>query len=78
MVLPIICTTYTGVNDVVQNGINGFVYDASDSKKLEEHIVWFINHREQIFDMSVAARQTALSYSWEITTLELLKQSKNV
>lgn len=63
--LPIICTYYTGVNDVVEDGVNGFVYDANNESALRQHILWFMNNKERLPQMSIDARQTAVKYSWE-------------
>lgn len=63
--LPIICTYYTGVNDVVEDGVNGFVYDANNESALRQHILWFMNNKERLPRMSINARQTAVKYSWE-------------
>jgi len=63
--LPILCTSYTGVNDVIQDGINGFVYNANDEKMLKEYIMWFNDNRAKIKIMALNARKTAINYSWE-------------
>lgn len=63
--LPLICTFYTGVNDVIENGINGFVYKVNEEQKLKEYIIWFQNNKDKIESMSRNARETALKYSWE-------------
>lgn len=63
--LPIICTRYTGVNDVVRDGINGFVYDANDEKALRVCIEWFLKNKSHLKEMSLNARNSVLDYSWE-------------
>lgn len=64
--LPLICTRYSGVNDTISNGVNGFVYDAANSEELQDAIEWFMNNREKINDMGLAARNTSLQYTWNI------------
>lgn len=64
--LPLVCTFNTGVNDVVENGVNGFVYHADNNAELREKIVWFKNNLEKIPEMAKKARATSLNYSWEI------------
>ena len=64
--LPIICTTNTGVNDVVVDGENGFVYPPNDECSLKNHIEWFLKNPDKLQYMSAAARTTSLRYSWEI------------
>lgn len=64
--LPLICTKYTGVNDVIIDGKNGFVYDADDMEQLHSIIEWFLKNKSKIQQMSFFARETALNYTWEI------------
>lgn len=64
--LPLICTFNTGVNDVVEDGVNGFVYKANDNDRLREKIVWFRENQDKIPTMAQNARTTSLNYSWEI------------
>lgn len=64
--LPLLCTHFTGVNDVVENGKNGFVYDADDNEKLKEYIEWFKDNQNLIPAMAEYSRQTSLKYTWDI------------
>jgi glycosyltransferase involved in cell wall biosynthesis len=82
--LPIICTSYSGVNDVVEDGVNGFVYTANQEDELKKHIIWFIENRNQLKRLSHNARNTALNYSWDqyhtrvADAIEVcIKESKN-
>ena len=82
--LPIICTSYSGVNDVVEDGVNGFVYKANEEDEFKKHIIWFIDNRNQLKKLSHNARNTALNYSWEhyhkrvADAIEVcIKESKN-
>lgn len=63
--LPIICSKNTGVNDVVVNGINGYVYNYNDEAALLQYINIFKQDRDSISRMATKARITALQYSWE-------------
>lgn len=81
--LPLLCTYYSGVNDVVKNGINGFVYNANKNDELKHYIVWFQKNMDKIPSMSKHARETSLRYSWDIyqenvakTVLECVKEKK--
>lgn len=64
--LPIICSSNTGVNDVVKSGVNGFVYAPDDEDALRNHIEWFLKNKDQLPIMSENARNTSLGFSWEI------------
>ena len=61
---PLICSDETGVNDVIVNGYNGFVYNSGDNYELENIINWFLNNRDKLPEMSIKARETAERYSW--------------
>jgi len=62
--LPIICTTNSGVNDLVIEGKNGFVIEPGDQEQLIEKMSWFIGHKERIKEMGENARDVARDYSW--------------
>ncbi len=64
--LPVICTYNSGINDVIQNGINGFVYDPFNEDKLEEILRWCCSHREELLAMTSASIETAKRYTWDI------------
>ena len=62
--LPVICTTNSGVNDLVTEGKNGFVIEPGDQEQLIEKMRWFIGHKERIKEMGANARDVAQDYSW--------------
>lgn len=62
--LPVVCTDRTGINDYIENGVNGFVVPAGDTGVLEEKIDWFASNSEQIPTMSIAALETARKLTW--------------
>lgn len=62
--LPVVCTNRTGINDYIQNGVNGFVVPAGNTRALEEKIDWFVCNSEQISTMSAAALETAGKLTW--------------
>ena len=62
--LPIICTINSGVSDLIEDGVNGFIIPAGDDDALIEKMQWFIDHRDRIRSMGNEARRTAYKYSW--------------
>lgn len=62
--LPLICSENSGVNDIIENGVNGFVVPIGDVEALREKIEWFLSHRDRIADMGRSAQRTAAQYSW--------------
>lgn len=63
--LPIICSTNSGVSDLVQDGREGFIISPGDTKSLYEKMQWFVENRTRILEMGTAARKVALSYTWD-------------
>ncbi|MBQ9861710.1 MAG: glycosyltransferase family 4 protein, partial [Clostridia bacterium] len=63
--LPIICSTNSGVSDLITEGKEGFIVPVGDIPALKEKIEWFIHHRESIPQMSEAAHRIGKQYTWE-------------
>ena len=62
--LPIICSENSGVNDIVTDGISGFVIPCGDLEALKEKMQWFINNKNKVLQMGESARTTAENYTW--------------
>ena len=63
--LPVICTTNSGVNDLITEGENGFIIEPGNQEQLKEKMEWFIEHRNHIREMGEKARSVAENYSWD-------------
>lgn len=62
--LPIICTTNSGIDDLVVDGENGFVIPICSCEKIKEKIVWFVKNKKLIPSMGEKARQSTKKYTW--------------
>ncbi len=62
--LPIICTTNSGLSDMITNGVNGFVIEAGNVENLKEKMQWFLDHKKEIVKMGEKARNVAKRYTW--------------
>ncbi len=62
--LPIICSTNTGLSDVV-NVENGFVFEAGNDNELRELLIHIKNEKQILRDMGVSARNVAQKYTWD-------------
>ena len=62
--LPLIVTENSGVNDAMQDGIEGFVIPIQSKEAIKEKVLWFIDHKDKIPSMGRAARELAEKYSW--------------
>ena len=63
--LPIICSTNSGVNDIVVDGESGFIIEPGDSEILRDKIVWFINNKDKIPSMGEKAKLTGEKFTWD-------------
>lgn len=63
--IPIICTDHSGVNDLIQDGVNGFVVPACDSKAIAEKVIWMIQNVDKIPQMKLQARKSVDGFDWE-------------
>ena len=62
--LPCIVTQNSGVSDIISNGENGFIIPIQDIEGIKEKILWFVNNKNKIEDMSIKARELAEKYNW--------------
>ncbi|MCX7698100.1 MAG: glycosyltransferase family 4 protein [Candidatus Goldbacteria bacterium] len=63
--LPVICTTNTGGEDIVRNGIDGFIIPIRDVEKLKEKILYFYENPEITKQMGQNAQNRVKSgFSW--------------
>ena len=64
--LPLICTTNTGGEDLIEDGREGFVIPIRDINSIKEKISWCYKHQDQCRQMGQAAKQkVAKGFSWK-------------
>jgi glycosyltransferase involved in cell wall biosynthesis len=54
--LPVIGSLNCGNSKYIENGRNGFVYDAFNPEELKSHLIWFAENKEKIKSMGENAR----------------------
>jgi glycosyltransferase involved in cell wall biosynthesis len=59
--IPVIASNYTQGEDMITNGVNGFVYDYSSLDQLKSAIVYCYENPDALQEMSLAAEKTAHS-----------------
>ena len=72
--LPIICSTNTGVQDIVTDGENGFIIEPGDADALAEKILWFKENRKEIERMGRKATKVGKACSWETYEQDINKK----
>jgi phosphatidylinositol alpha-1,6-mannosyltransferase len=63
--LPVVVTRTGGTAELVENGVNGFIFDWADVKTLVTQLRQLANDRALARRMGAASRARALNYSWE-------------
>jgi starch synthase len=63
--LPVICTENCGIQDLIQDGRDGFVVPARSSSALARKIQWCYENRSDAFVMGQKARSTIQNYTWD-------------
>lgn len=76
--MPILCSDNTGINDLVVDGENGFVYHTGNLSELNDRILWFQQNREKLDEMGKKSRKIAESHTWEHYYLNLQKILKEI
>lgn len=62
--IPIICSTNTGISELICDGKEGFIISPGNEEELRKKISWFIEHRDYIPEMGRNAKSTASKYTW--------------
>lgn len=63
--LPVIATKNAGVENIIQDGKEGFVIESNDIDAIKNKIEWFCSHKTKIPEMGKQARKLAEKYTWE-------------
>ncbi|MEK7549210.1 MAG: glycosyltransferase family 4 protein, partial [Patescibacteria group bacterium] len=64
--LPIIATTNTGAEDIVRDGLDGFIIPIRDVSALKEKILYLYEHPEERKKMSASAKEHVSSgFTWD-------------
>lgn len=63
--LPVIVTANTGADDVVEEGINGFVVPIREPVQIAARLAWFADNRRAIPEMGREAQRAAARHTWE-------------
>ena len=63
--MPILCSDHSGINDLVEDGINGYVFQTGNLEDLKSKIYWFIENKSKCYSMGKRSREIALEHTWE-------------
>jgi len=59
---PVVVTTTTGMAQIIEDGVNGFVIHPGDVDEIASKIEWFRTHPDETTRMGIAARKTVLGF----------------
>lgn len=62
---PVIASENSGIADLIINQVNGFVIPVHSSKALYDKMLWFINHKDKLGEMSESACSLIKQMTWE-------------
>lgn len=63
--MPILCSDHSGINDLIEDGINGYVFQTGNLEDLKNKICWFIENKNKCASMGKCSREIALEHTWE-------------
>jgi len=72
--LPIVTTNIPGNQEIVQEGINGYLVNVGDTEKLAQALTRLITDEQLRKKMGAASRQSVQSYEWR----EIIKRYENI
>jgi len=61
---PIICTTNSGGADIIKNNEHGFIVQPGDVEDLKKRLLWCVENKNKVRDMSEACVKLANAYPW--------------
>ncbi len=64
---PILCSRYAGAREMVQHGVNGFIFDARDPQELASHMARFISEPGLVRQFGSASEEMISTYTPERT-----------
>lgn len=63
--LPVICTTNTGGDELIEDGEEGFIIPIKNEDILAEKIYWCYQNREESFNMGKKGQQKIKNFTWD-------------
>lgn len=77
--LPIICTPNTGGEDIVRDGVDGFIVPSRDVEALKEKLIFLYEHPEVRARMSQSAQERVKTgFSWDDYGTKMIKAYQKI
>lgn len=76
--MPILCSDHSGINDLVENGVNGYVFKTGDIDEMKNRICWFVDNKDKCCLMGKRSREIAIEHTWERYNTDFEKIIKEI
>lgn len=76
--VPVICSTNTGGEDIIRDGVDGFVVPARDVEALREKILYLYEHEEERRMMGQSALKRAQEFTWDRYGKQIIDMYKGI
>jgi len=73
-----IVSNNSGQIDMVQDKVNGLVFETGNAVSLKSTIIWAIEHFEKAFQLGKMAQQSIAPYTWENAANEIVEICKSI
>ncbi|MFA6407401.1 MAG: glycosyltransferase family 4 protein [Candidatus Paceibacterota bacterium] len=77
--LPVICTTNTGGEDIVRNGLDGFIIPIRSENAIKEKLLYFYENSDKAKEMGKSAKQRVSSgFTWDDYGKRMIAEYKRI
>ena len=77
--LPVICTTNTGGEDIVRDGIDGFIIPIRDVEALKEKLIYLYENPDICKAMGQSAKErVSKGFSWDDYRERMVKEYERI
>jgi glycosyltransferase involved in cell wall biosynthesis len=76
--LPVVVTRTGGTEELVEEGVNGLIFESGDTEALAKHLMHLAGDRALVRTMGQAARATAGRFRWETAAQRYLQVFKEL
>lgn len=76
--LPVVCTTNTGGEELIEDGKQGFIVPIRNSEVLSEKILWFYENQKDSKQMGLNAKDKVQSFTWDVYGQKVFEEYRRV
>ncbi len=76
--LPVVCTTNTGGEELIEDGKQGFIVPIRNPEVLSEKISWCYENQEFAKQMGLNAKDKVQSFTWDVYGQKIFEEYKKI